>query len=57
MNEYTDAIFAALALSVALVMAGSIQAMTESAHLFEPQWKREARELSRWIPTGDDWGR
>ena len=32
-------------------------ASDDARPLWEPQWKREARELSRYIPVGDEWGR
>lgn len=32
-------------------------AIADGRPLWEPQWKREARELARYIPTGDEWGR
>lgn len=32
-------------------------AITDSEPLWEPQWKREARLLARYIPEADEWGR
>lgn len=60
--SYDDTIHLLLAVSMCLVAIGTMKASNavafgDASHLFEPQWKREARELARYIPEADEWGR
>lgn len=56
-----DVLSACLAVALVIACVGFLKlsiilAHGDVTHLFEPQWKREARELSRYIPTADEWG-
>lgn len=59
--EQADALAAALLAAVVFFMVPAsvrlMHAIADSRPLWEPQWKREAREFARYVPTGDHWGR
>ncbi|MGY0559486.1 hypothetical protein ACW7G2_01995 [Luteimonas sp. A277] len=59
--EQTDALAVALLVAVVIFTVPAsfrlMHAIADGRPLWEPQWKREAREFSRYVPTADEWGR
>ena len=59
--EQADALAAALLAAVVIFTVPAsvrlMHAVADVRPLWEPQWKREARELARYIPEADEWGR
>lgn len=59
--EHSEALAAALLAAVVVFTVPAsfrlMHAVADARPLWEPQWKREAREFARYVPTGDEWGR